>query len=223
MADLFLKRQSSEELAVTLRPFYDEFLKELTPDQQAQVPFDLFLSESTLFLNGKDPVNAVNQHLKETDAPETQKKDDKADKCVVAIGTVVADAFGILFEAIGIREEQVRAATRVLLRELGEDTMRGLRSTITEFREASGLTDRAKIIKKLGGEVYNAVGKDGIKKALEKKMHWYDWLIMGATIVAQLVIWFASDGAALVAEIVLFATDVARTAEDGVAAYEACK
>lgn len=140
----------------------------------------------------------------------------------MAIGTVVADAFGILFQFIGINEEETRAATRALLAELGEDTLRGLSARIHNIANATSIFDKASEIWGLISEVKNAVGFDGIIKALKDSMHWYDWVITGVTVVAQLTIWFASDGVAFIAELALEGAYVAQLVDDSVTVGEVC-
>ncbi|AIP53734.1 Uncharacterised protein [Burkholderia pseudomallei] len=53
-------------------------------------------------------------------------------------------------------------------------------------------------------------------------MHWYDWVITGVTVVAQLTIWFASDGVAFIAELALEGAYVAQLVDDSVTVGEVC-
>ncbi len=53
-------------------------------------------------------------------------------------------------------------------------------------------------------------------------MHWYDWVITGITAIAQLTIWFATDGAAFIVEIALAGPAIARLVFDSVDAVNTC-
>ncbi|MCQ0034606.1 hypothetical protein [Burkholderia glumae] len=206
---------TKEELAEALRPHFEEFHNQLSEHQKRQINFDQVVHSSYKRLNfyGKAPF-----HFRE----EKFQQQAGLSPCTMAIATVVADAFGIVFQFLGINEKETRAATRALLAELGEDTLRGLRAKIHDIANATTIFQKAKEIWGLVSEVKNVVGFSGIVKALKDSMHWYDWVITGATAVAQLTAWFATDGVAFVAELALEGVYVAQLVEDAVNAVNCC-
>lgn len=207
--------QSKEELAESIRPHFKRIYDQLSEDQKQQINFDQVVHSAYKRLNhyGKVPFRF---------REETVQEKAGLSSCIMAIGTVVADAFGILFQFVGINEEETRAATRALLAELGEDTLRGLSARIHNIANATSIFDKASEIWGLISEVKNSVGFDGIIKSLKDSMHWYDWVITGVTVVAQLTIWFASDGVAFIAELALEGAYVAQLVDDAVTVGEVC-
>ncbi|KVU30239.1 hypothetical protein WL35_06780 [Burkholderia ubonensis] len=206
---------SKEELAEVLAPHFQEIHDQLSKQQKPQINFDQVVHSAYKRLNyyGKAPFQF-----------REEKSQQKAglSPCAIAIGTVVGDAFGIVFQFLGINEKETRAATRALLAELGEDTLRGLSAKIHDIANATSIVDKAKEIWGLISEVKNAVGFKGIVKALKDSMHWYDWVITGVTAVAQLTAWFATDGVAFIAELALEGAYVAQLVEDAVNAVDTC-
>lgn len=216
---MFLKNLPKEELAQTLRPTFDSFAAQLTPDLRAQVSFDTVVSQAYQLLRGQSVTGGPSRDDQIAAATQAQVG---VSPCVMAVGMVVADSFAILFQLAGINESESRAAARAILEELGQETIRGIQATIHDFNAASSTVEKAKLMWKIISETYNAVGVSGITKALKDSMHWYDWVITGVTVVAQLVAWFGTDGAALVAELALEGAYIAQFTEDVVEANSAC-
>ncbi|WP_350304605.1 hypothetical protein [Photorhabdus viridis] len=207
---------SKEELAKALTPYYKDFYDQLSDYQKSNISLDIVVNDAhkRLFLNNLTHLR-IDRELKPIEYAGVSP-------CILAIGTVVADAFGLVFQFLGINEAETRAATRALLKELGQDTLRGLLATIEDFKNATSLLDKAKIIWSLISEIKNAVGFSGIIKALKDSMHWYDWVITGVTAAAQLTIWFATDGAAFIAELALAGAAIATLGIDAANAVHVC-
>lgn len=214
MDQSFLKTFSYDQLAAALKPTFDEFYQQLSPSQQAKITFDQVVHGAFQVLHRERQAAYL------TPVPIVEKAG--VSDCVMAVGMVIADAFGIIFQLLGINEAETRAATRALLEELGQETINGILATIHDFNASSSVLEKARLIWKIISEVKNAVGLSGIIKALKDALSWWDWVITGATIVAQLVAWFATDGAALIAEIALEAVYIAQFTEDVVHAVSTC-
>lgn len=218
MDNSFLKNLSREQLATVLKPIYDDFYKQLSSSQKDKINFDQVVQGSFKVLHGESILGSTGAHLTTLAALEKAGMSS----CFIAVGMVIADVFAMVFQLAGINEQESRAATRAILEELGQDTIRGIEATIHDFNAASSLKDKATLMWKIISEVYNAVGMSGIIKALKDSMHWYDWIITGVTVVAQLVAWFGTDGAALIAELALEGAYIAQFTEDVIKANTAC-
>lgn len=62
---------------------------------------------------------------------------------------------------------------------------------------------KAKEIVAVFFQIVKATGFNGIVTAIYKNMYWYDWALISTVVVGQLTIWFASEGTALVAEVII--------------------
>jgi len=210
-----LSQLSKDELAKALQPHYDEFVSQLSDFQKSNISFDQVAHEAYRRLQ--------NAGVAKIDISEIEPLNKAGvPPCVLAIGTVVADAFGVFFQLLGINESETRAATRAILEELGQDTIRGLLATVHDIKNADSIVEKAKLIWSLISQVKNAIGLSGIIKALKDSMHWYDWVITGVTAVAQLTAWFATDGLAFIAEVALEGAAIAQMVEDSVNAVNVC-
>lgn len=143
--------------------------------------------------------------------------------CIIAIGVVIVDVVGVFFGLAGMRSSVEERAARALLRELGQDTIRGLEASVHILASDASLLTKAKTMWSIMTEIYNAVGIKGIAKAISKSMKWYDYTITGTVVVAQLSLWFATDGAAAIAELALMGAAIAQTTADAVKATKACE
>lgn len=186
-------------------------------------------AEDTSRFTLDDVVNYSYNNLQENNKNRPFKKLDNTVElvssplsCVIAIGTVVADVFGLIFQLLGVRQCIIRSATRSLLEELGEDVLRGLRAKIHDIANASSMFDKAKEIWGLVSQIKNAIGLSGILKALKNNFEWYDWILTGTTVVVQLTAWFATDGCAVIAEIALEGVAVGQLVEDAFKVDGAC-
>ncbi|MDV2453150.1 hypothetical protein [Xanthomonas hortorum] len=218
MSEGFLKDLSRDQLAAAIKPTYDSFYQKLSSSQQAKINFDQVVNGAYKVLKGASPLGSPAAHFTTLAAVETAG----VAPCIMAVGMVIADVFAIVFQLAGINESESRAAARAILEELGQETIRGIQATIHDFSVAESAMDKARLIWKIISEVYNAIGISGIAKALEDSMHWYDWIITGVTVVAQLVAWFATDGVALIAELALEGVYLAQFTEDVINAQSAC-
>lgn len=214
-SEYMLHNMSEEKLAATLKPYYDDFYRQLSESQKKNITFEQVVRGAYKRLRS---VSAT--PLERFDIAPMNTAGQSA--CILAIGTVVGDAFGMVFQLLGIQASTITATTRALLETLGQDTLRGLMATIHDIANASSALDKAKQIWGLIGQVKNAIGLSGIVNALKGTMSWYQWVITGVTVVAQLTIWFTTDGAAFVAEVALEGVAIAQTVEDSIKSVNAC-
>lgn len=215
-----LKSLNSADLSKVLKPFYDALYDQLSSSQKEHITFEQVVNGSYKLLHSYS-AKPVTMKATSLTTPILVEKAGVSD-CIMAVGMVVADVLAIIFQMLGINEAESRAAARAILEELGQDTIRGIQATLHDLNAASSIMDKAKLMWKIFSEIYNAVGISGILKALKDSMHWYDWIITGVTVAAQLTAWFATDGVALIAELALEGAYIAQFTEDVIKANTAC-
>lgn len=216
MNNVLFFKMDKKELRSVIEPYFYFTQSIISDDDAANYTLD-------------DVVNCSYNSLQESNNNRPFKRLDNTvelvsstSSCAIAIGTVVADAFGMIFQLLGVRQSIVRSATRSLLEELGEDVLHGLLAKIHDITNAGSMFEKAKEIWGLVSQIKNAIGLSGILKALKKNFKWYDWILTGATITMQLTAWFATDGAAVIAEIALEGVAVGQLVEDALKVKGAC-
>lgn len=142
--------------------------------------------------------------------------------CAEAIGVFLADVVFLVLGLMGLHVSNQERITRALMRELGEDTLRGFLRAIQKFNEASGAYEKAKALFAIFGGIYKAGGFRAVFKVLKDEMSWWQWLKTGVIAVAQIASWFASDGVAFIAEVALNIMSAEQLLEDGVKAVKVC-
>ncbi|CAB4033609.1 Hypothetical predicted protein, partial [Paramuricea clavata] len=73
------------------------------------------------------------------------------------------------------------------------------------------------------GLIYNAGGFRAVFKAIKDEMSWWDWIKTGVIAVAQITAWFATDGAAFIAEAALSIMSAESLIEACIKAAQVCK
>jgi hypothetical protein len=213
--EYLLHKMPKDKLAATLEPYYNDLYSQLSESQKKDISFELVVDAAHYRLRSLQYARPLR-----FDVRPLSKAGDSA--CITAIARVVADAIGIVFGLAGLSDSVCRAVAGDLMDDLGEAGARSLVDIIGQIKDASSTLDKAKGIWSLVKGIYNIVGAKAIWKAIKDSMSWYDWALTGTVAVAQLTIWFASDGLALVGEIVLEATAIAYTVEDAVQVANCC-
>ena len=142
-------------------------------------------------------------------------------QCVMAIIPCAIDAVTIVFQAVGVGVIARQLATR-LVAGLEAVALIGLEVTMNAVTGATTALARAVAIAKLAGQILRLIGFKQIIQTLKDNLAWYQWALMGIIIVAQIVAWFASDGIALAAEIVILAGLIGVLVADVVHAISVC-
>lgn len=144
------------------------------------------------------------------------------DDCTQACGLVVADVAFLVFGLFGLHIGNQERVTRIYLRELDQKTLKGFARTIENLASA-GKVDRVKAFATLGAEVNRAGGFKTFLKAIRDEVPYWEWIKTGVIAVAQFAIWFASDGAAFVAQVSLSLIDGTDVVLDALKVKPACK
>lgn len=208
---------SRDELALKIEENYLCFVGNLSEKDRISAPYSKVVEAVHKRLE-----HIRGGHFTPSASATTELVRNTLSPCAFAIGVVVADAFSVLFQFCGVNEFEARAATRALLEEMGEDTLRGLMANIHDLANAATLEQQAKEVWKLLAATSNAIGISAIVNALRSTMNWWDWVLASITVTAQLTAWFASDGAALIAELMLGSAFVVQLVIDAIAAADIC-
>jgi hypothetical protein len=142
--------------------------------------------------------------------------------CTEAIGVFIADVVFLVLGLAGLHVSNQERITRALLRELGEDTLRGFLRAIHNFNEAKGATAKAKALFTIFGQIYKAGGFRAVLKVIKDEMTWWEWVKTGVIAAAQIVAWVATDGVAFIAEVALNIMSAEQLIEDGIKATKIC-
>ncbi len=141
--------------------------------------------------------------------------------CATMIVTTSIDCAMIVLQAIGVPENVAKICGQAIVAEAGPEALSGLEQSFKDIEAATSNRSKALKIFTLFGEIYKITGIRQILGALEHHMAWYEWVLMGVIIIAQVTAWVATDGAGAVAEILIFAAlliqtgvDVATTCKD---------
>ena len=102
-------------------------------------------------------------------------------------------------------------------------SFRGFLRDIRNFNEATDAMNKAKALFKLLGGIYNAGCFRAVFKVLKEEMTWWEWVKTGIIAVAQIMVCFATDGVAFVAEAALTIMSAESLIEDSIKADKVCR
>ncbi len=142
--------------------------------------------------------------------------------CEEACGIVSFDVVIFVFGLVGLHVSNQERLTRELLRELGQDTLRGLARAIHNFSVAKSATNKAKELFAIMGGIWKAGGFRVAFKVIKHEMCWWEWVKTGAIAVAQITSWIATDGVAFIAEAALSIMGAEQLIEDSAQAVNVC-
>jgi hypothetical protein len=204
-----------------MAPELDRFIKEhQTALQGKDINKTQALQDMYAFVHGKFPVRWIPGPAGRRAKPAAAVSVSPA--CITAITTCCIDVLSIVLQAAGVPESITRAAATEVIEEVGPEALTLLERQVVALEQASSMTDKAKAIFALFAAIYKITGLRQIMGAIEHHMKWYEWVIMGTVISAQIVAWVASDGVAAVAEIVILAALVGQAVADAGMAVSDC-
>lgn len=143
-------------------------------------------------------------------------------KCEEAGFVVLLDVIMLALSVLGLKTAYNQTVNRAVLRELGPDTLRGLMANIHNLRNATSTLERAKEMFSLLGAIYNAGMLRAVVKHFFDGMSWFEWMKTGIIALAQFIAWFATDGAAFVAEMVIVLASAVSLGQDIAKMAECC-
>ncbi len=153
---------------------------------------------------------------------ETLESFDDLSPCTLARLYVFVDVVAFAVSLAGLPTLNRERTARVLLREMGVETINSGQQAIEDVRSAENGLARAKACFRLLNKALNATTLKTILKDLVSHMSWWDWTKSGAIAVMQLTAWLASDGIAFAAEAALTIMGATILAEDAEKAVRVC-
>ena len=145
--------------------------------------------------------------------------------CVTAIVGVAVGCVGLVMQAAGVPSSITRAVGSSVVNEAIAESpvlLTALEAEVAALSSAQGIYAQAKAIFSLFGSIYNVVPLTKILSAIKNELSWYQWVLMGVVITAQLTLWFSTGGTAAIAELVLFGSAVAGLVISATSAYSVC-
>jgi hypothetical protein len=153
---------------------------------------------------GKDSPIAQMRYKRPPMAPVSRKTEEPLfTPCESAIAAAVANAGIFVVGIIGLRVTYSTNVARAMQRTMGAKTLNGFRTMFKTFSDSKDKFEAAKGLFTIAGSIWQGGGFKIILEAWKKEAKWYDFILAGVTMIAQLVIWFASDGVAFVAQVAL--------------------
>jgi len=140
--------------------------------------------------------------------------------CSMLFARIIVDVVCIVFGAIGLNST---VAERVGSR-IAAESAEIIPELMTRFGrqlQSDSVLERAQAAFSLVLALCTASGASRVISIVSDSMEWYDWILMGVTITAQIVALFATDGAAVVGEVVLLISNAPQLAIDLAKSVEA--
>jgi hypothetical protein len=217
-----LSRLTEHEFHEFMRPQLRSFVREHSADltgwevdeEKALADlYDLIHGQSTLDWQMSSPP------LPELSGPEISAA------CAAAVVGVTIGAVALVFQAAGVPASVTRAVGTTVV----DDAIAAspalattLEAQVGALVTADGIYAQAKAIFALFGSIGNVVSIGKIISAIKDELSWYQWVLMGVVITAQLTLWFSTGGVAAVAELVLFGAAIAGLVISATNAYSVC-
>lgn len=216
MSTVNIKELNAPAFALQLTPSLDQFLVDHQPSLAGKaIRKEQALEDMYNMIHGKYDL----RFQKSTVIPRTT---DLSSACIAAIVTCVIDVVSIVLQAAGVPESVTKDAAEAIVADIPTEALTGLEQDILALEQADSLTDKAKAIFTIFSGVYKVTGIRQILGAIEHNMAWYEWVLMGTVITAQVTAWVATDGIAAIAEIVILGALVAQAVADAALAVSAC-
>jgi hypothetical protein len=156
--------------------------------------------------------------------PETSTTPPPAPtSCQSAAASLFVDAFVTVIGIMGLRIPGKASIAERLALKVEIDGMHDLKETIENLKTATSNSQKAYQIFKLLGDVYNGNFFQILLSAVSSAItSTWDKIKFAITFVAQLIAWFATEGIALIAQLMLLVTDIAEVVEDAEKVKTSC-
>jgi hypothetical protein len=204
---VFFKDLTEEQLAVALRPTFDEFYDLLTPVKREELDFNQLVASSYDLLHGGEiDLSSLEAELSRFDTSDVALSD-----CQKAVLPVVVDGITIfsILSGMVVSVGQVVGRAVAAMLGLSPAALNGIQVVLQGYTTATTTFQKAKYIGLAVGQMLRAIGARGLIQAISSSMSWKDWIVLVVTMVAQLVAWAATDGLVVIAELALLVTYIA--------------
>ncbi len=142
--------------------------------------------------------------------------------CQKAIGYVIFDAICLALGAVSLRSS-VKASTVEAMAEAAAPVLSKIETAVAKMAaEGASYTDMAKGVFTILQTIYSGGCLGAVFSAFTASLSWWDMVLYGLTGMATIVAALATDGAALIAEIVIELATFGFLVSDSVKAVQAC-
>lgn len=197
-----------------------ELFKKQFPEDEAiqKVSF-----EELVKLNGGTSVNwdlVEKQNLANADVMSSVELE--VSECQLSIGYVVIDVICLAIGGVGLRSSFNRYTAQTVIR-AAQPAIAPIGRIIAEItRDGASIFQKAKAVFSVLSALYSAGCLGAVVKAFLSNLKWYQMIIYGATSLATIMAAVLTDGAALIAEIVILLGSFTWLTLDSVQAIKAC-
>lgn len=217
-----LSRLTRDQFDVAIQPYLDSFLVAHATELQGHT-IDTPQCRSDLYdlVHGQSQLEWAFPEVKVSCPPDV----DASTPCLVAVVGVAAGCVALVFQAAGVPNSITRAvATTVVDDAIAASPALAttLQAEVTALMRADGLVNQAKAVFNLFGSISNVISIGDIISAIKDELSWYQWVLMGVMITAQLTLWFSTGGTAAIAELILFGGAIAGLVIAANQAYATC-
>jgi hypothetical protein len=216
-----LQPLSQADFEAKMKPVLTQFLTEYKDHLQGSVDQGQALKDMYALVHGKYQI-----HWKlpgPVGSPQVVVPPGINVQCVSMIVTVTVDVLMLFLGLLGLPDSVARATAKELVEEAGAEALVGLEKQIQAIASAKGIQAQAKALAAFMMSFYKITGIRQILGAIEHNMAWYEWVIMGVTITAQVTAWVATDFVAAIAEIVIEGAVVGQTVADAITCVQDCQ
>lgn len=209
LQDLQLEPEvGEEELLKGLNTFKSMFPQEINSINRFQPEIEGYLLRGELPPPGS-PIYHQEFAPTSTFLDDMQSLDDVKsldDDCLISVGGTSIEACVFFISIAGIRVKAPRKVYRLAGSKIGLQSLGHIRSIIFDLSEAIRVRN-AKAAGKAVFELFKSVYKLDIHgiviEIIKQEVSWWEWIVMGAELIAQLALWFVTGGLALIAKIAL--------------------
>lgn len=199
MAEVKLTRTNVRQALNTLSDWFPEEAEDISLYKKELI--DLIVSGEEPRMNSKLG-RMVYRRLPVTPASR-RTEEPLFTPCETAIAGAVVSAGIFVVSVVGLKVTYNTNIARAMERQMGKQVLNGFRTMLKEFMDSENKFQAASRLFKIAGSIWQGSGFKVIFEAWKKEAKWYDFVLAGVTLIAQLTIWFASDGVAFVAEVAL--------------------
>lgn len=201
-----IKEQDFSTFRTTIQPYFEQIIQDNPPPAGEVIDREKAIRDMYDLVHGRYEVEWVGSPAAGEGAAAAAVQGVGFSECNQMELTVICDVIAVVFQCVGVNGKVVEEAATEIAGEITETQLNGLQTLLQAVKDAQGKQATAMAVFKLLAAVWKLTGIRQFLGALETHMAWYNWVIMGTVISAQLVALFATDGASFVAELVLMST-----------------
>ncbi|RFZ92301.1 hypothetical protein D0C36_12765 [Mucilaginibacter conchicola] len=141
--------------------------------------------------------------------------------CTKAVGKAMLSSGLFVLSMVGIRTSASDRMYHAFLAEFGPVADKFTR-LFNDFDKANTAYQKGKLMFKIGGGLLKASCFKAILKSWAEEASWFDWVTASAFAIAQFTVWFATEGVAFIAEVVLLLANAGFLIKDIANAVSVC-